>query len=57
MAQKRRKKTVRETRFLLSSGSPLTPAEKRKLKGELGAGTVKTEKKLKPRKDRRKRAR
>lgn len=57
MAQKKkRKKTVRETRFLMSSGSPLTPTQKRRLKREFESGTVPVEKKLKPRKSRRKKA-
>lgn len=37
-------KTKREVRFLLSKGSPLTSAQKGKLKGELHSGAVRIKK-------------
>ena len=38
-------KTRRQTRYLLSKVSPLTPAQKNKLKKELKSGAVKIKKK------------
>jgi len=35
------RKSLRQVRFLLSSGIPLTPSQKRKLVGELKSGRVK----------------
>lgn len=36
-----KKKSMKQVRYLLSSGSPLTDAQKKKLKGELHSGSVK----------------
>ena len=36
-------KSSRQVRFLLSGGSPLTKAEKTRLKGELHSGSVKVQ--------------
>lgn len=43
--KKRHTKSRRQVAFLLSKGSPLSAAEKRKLKSELHRGTVKVRKK------------
>lgn len=39
-----KKKSKRQIAYLLSSGSPLSPSRKERLKGELHAGTVKVRK-------------
>lgn len=38
-------KSRKQVGFLLSSGSPLTPAQKKRLRGELQSGKVKVRKK------------
>lgn len=47
MATKRKTKSLKQVRYLLSSVSPLSMPEKMKLKGELHSGTVKIKKKKK----------
>lgn len=44
MPKGRKTKSKRQVGYLLSSGSPLTPAQKDKLKSELHSGAVKVRK-------------
>ena len=45
MAYNRKTKSSRQARYLLSGGSPLTPKQKKRLKGELSSGAVKIKRK------------
>jgi hypothetical protein len=45
MGKAKATKSRKQVGFLLSKGSPLTPKEKAKLKGELHSGKVKVRKK------------
>ena len=47
MASYPKSKSSKQARYLLSGGSPLTPKQKKKLKGELKSGKVKIKRKRK----------